>query len=370
MCSSKKCRFPLFGIRVSPDGSASPTPTFGTGSSVGISVIDKAKKKKYLGLASGQTSTIMDANLAWTPDGREIWFRSFDLKEGGTIYGIGMNGRRQSGDLHPRVRQPSRPFRQRPVTPEHRNRPRRDSRGRAGRDDRTRPFVPGREHRRGHVERWKHRSSPISSAPAAVRREAFIFARRTVRLPSAWATVTRSPCPPDGKWVSGYTSPDPATRRYVLLPTGAGEERTITPPGLSLAIVFGWLGSGRYFIAGAKEGGPFRPFVFDQARDTVEPVGIAENADTPPLVSPDSSRFIAQRKNGDWYVYPMAGGEGQELRAMGPHDRPVGWRSDNRSIYMTTHSDDATGSQWPSMMWLRETGAPGRRSILLALSTK
>ncbi len=337
----EKMPFPLFGIRVSPDGERVAYAHFAGGSSVGISVIDKAKKNKDLGLVSGQTSNIMDANLAWTPDGREIWFRSFDLKEGGTIYGIGMNGRRRvvtyipgfaslydlSGSGHALLSTASAHV------------------GILG-------AAPGETTERDLSCLDASTVAGMSSDGSIVVANIIgssggpkgsIYIRKTdgsppIRLGDGHAFTVS----PDGKWVSGYTSPDRSTRRYVLLPTGAGEERTITPPGLSLAIVFGWLGSGRYFITGAKEGGPFRPFVFDQARNTVEPVGVAENADAAPFVSPDSSRFIAQRKNGDWYVYPMAGGDGQELRAMGPHDRPVGWRSDNRSIYMTTHSDDAT----------------------------
>src|SRR5262249_359774 len=58
---------------------------------------------------------------------------------------------------------------------------------------------------------------------------------------------------PDGHWVSGFTSTDAGARRYVLLPTGAGEEQEIQVPSVQgQGIVVGWLGSDKLLATGSR----------------------------------------------------------------------------------------------------------------------
>jgi hypothetical protein len=336
-----KLSFPLFGIRVSPDGEHVAYAHYVNGSSIGISIVDKAKKTRYLSLASGQTSTILDAALSWTPDGREIWFRSFDLKQGGTILAMDMKGRRRVVTYIPG-------FASLHDIASNGNVLLTTASAQAG----VLGVSPGETNERDLSCLDASTLAGISDDGSMIVANIIgssggpkgsIYLRKTdgsppVRLGDGHALAMS----PDGKWVSGYLSPDPSSRRYVLMPTGAGEEQAVTPPGLTVGIVVGWLGGGRYFIAGAKEGSNgFRPYLYDQPRGVVQPIGATDYADGMPLTSPDRTRFIAQRTNGDWSLNDFTGGEGRPLKALGPHDRPLGWRADNRSIYMTTHTDDS-----------------------------
>src|SRR5262249_54302168 len=89
--------FPYFAIRVSRDGKRIAYASFaGGGSRIGIGVIDLSDgKPRMLGVVSGQTVIIDAAAISWSPDGSEIWFRSFDPDEAGSLYAIDLKGRKR-----------------------------------------------------------------------------------------------------------------------------------------------------------------------------------------------------------------------------------------------------------------------------------
>jgi eukaryotic-like serine/threonine-protein kinase len=89
---------PLLSFRISPDGSHLAIAHFYRGSSIAITVVDSADPKapgKLLGVVSDQTPNRVDAVISWSPDGKEVLFRSFDPKEWGTIYAMDMKGHRR-----------------------------------------------------------------------------------------------------------------------------------------------------------------------------------------------------------------------------------------------------------------------------------
>jgi len=57
------------------------------------------------------------------------------------------------------------------------------------------------------------------------------------------------------------------------------------------------------------------------------------------LVSPDHRWLLTECAAHDWCVFPVEGGEPRHLTALTPHELPLGWRSDNRSIYVSTQHD-------------------------------
>src|SRR5262249_17283227 len=84
-----------YGLRISPDGERLAFAVFSSGSSLGIMTIRRSGQRKFLGIVSGHITTVAGARRAWMPDGREIWVRSFDTKDLGTIYGVNLNGKRR-----------------------------------------------------------------------------------------------------------------------------------------------------------------------------------------------------------------------------------------------------------------------------------
>ncbi len=146
---------------------------------------------------------------------------------------------------------------------------------------------------------------------------------------------------PDGKWVSGYYSIDANTRRYVLFPTGAGEERVVSIPQLhGVNIVYGWSRDDEsWFEHGHPPGHGMRNYLWDSRTRTLHPIGPEGIADDLPMVSPDRHQILDVGPDGRWWMYPVDGGDARALDQLDEHDRAIGWREDSRSIYVDRHHD-------------------------------
>jgi WD40 repeat protein len=148
---------------------------------------------------------------------------------------------------------------------------------------------------------------------------------------------------PDSKWLTGYTSNDAATRKYVLMPTGAGEEKSIAVPGLdgNAGIIVGWLsGDQHYLVMGTLSGKKGRQFLsWDAGRGQLRPVSPENMTDMLPLLAPDGRQFLAQGPDRAWYVYAIDGSAARPVTGLTPHDTPVNWRADGHSLYVRTHAD-------------------------------
>jgi hypothetical protein len=57
-------------------------------------------------------------------------------------------------------------------------------------------------------------------------------------------------------------------------------------------------------------------------------------------VSPDRRQILDIGPDGRWWVYPVSGGEARAVEGLSAHDIPIGWRDDNRSLFLITHHDD------------------------------
>ncbi|HEY6392734.1 MAG TPA: WD40 repeat domain-containing serine/threonine protein kinase, partial [Bryobacteraceae bacterium] len=90
-----KIDWPLWLLRISPDGERVAYARHGGGTAVRLIVVDKNGKQNPLGLVSGQNSTGEDSTLVWSPKGDEIWFRSFDSSEPGIVYAVNMQGHKR-----------------------------------------------------------------------------------------------------------------------------------------------------------------------------------------------------------------------------------------------------------------------------------
>jgi len=334
--------WPPYGMRISPDGQQVAFCVFSDGSRIGVMTVDRSSRRKFLGTVSGQIATTINARLVWAPDGREIWFRSFDTRDLGTIYAIDLNGKRRVI-----VHLPG------PVTLHDVSR---DGRALIATNV-TRTGIlgltPGENAERDlsilDASDLKDISRDGRMILATVRGESggprgSIYLRPTNGSPPVRVGDGQAyEFSPDGKWLTGYTSNDPATRKFVLLPTGPGEEKQEVIPGLEagFGIVVGWLpGDQKYLVMGklpGKHGWQF--FAWDAVRAAVQPVSPEGMTDMLPLLSPDGRRFLARGPDQGWQVYPVESGEARRVEGLTVHDVPVGWRADNHSIYMTTRAD-------------------------------
>jgi eukaryotic-like serine/threonine-protein kinase len=215
--------WPFFSIRVSPDGEHVAFAEWrGNGSRISMFLVDRSGKSQSLGIVSGQTSTSGTA-LGWTRDGSEIWFRSFDANDLGTVYGIDRKGRRRViARLPGRVSlfDVSREGRVLLST----------NSGRVG----ILALAPSETTERDlsclDAGNLKSISDDGSMILASITGEGggakgSVYLRHTdgspaIRLGDGVAFSLS----PDGKWVTGYSSTETSNRKYMLTPTGAGEE--------------------------------------------------------------------------------------------------------------------------------------------------
>jgi hypothetical protein len=148
---------------------------------------------------------------------------------------------------------------------------------------------------------------------------------------------------PNGSWVSGVAVNNDGSRRFLLLPTGPGEESEINVPGIAPAMVFGWLdGERRYLVVGRLAGKMSQCFAWDALKGTARavcPEGVPDS--TFYFVSPDRKQVLTHGPGSSWFVYPADGGAAREVHGIAPNEAPIGWREDNRSLYVQTSRDDA-----------------------------
>ena len=136
---------------------------------------------------------------------------------------------------------------------------------------------------------------------------------------------------PDGRWA---LTGDVAGNRFVMLPTGAGNPRVLSPhttKGFSWA---GWFPDGKRIVfAGFEEGKGERMYVQNLSGEPPRPLtpeGVAERANT---LTPDG-RWLAARVEGRLVQVPVDGGEPRPVNGAEPEDEPLLWRADGRVLFV------------------------------------
>jgi eukaryotic-like serine/threonine-protein kinase len=163
---------------------------------------------------------------------------------------------------------------------------------------------------------------------------------------------------PDGKWALTvlYTPP-----QLVLLPTGAGEPRTLER-GLieQYSGATSWFPDGKRVIFQGREpshnwryylqiieGGLPRPITPEGTSGTLQGI----------FISPDSSLVIASDAQHQRSFYPVEGGAPQPISHLESADEILGWSSDGHTLYL------AQAQEMPIRVY-RFDPATGRRELL------
>ncbi len=332
----------LLGMRVSPDGNNIVYGRFDRGNSVALDIVNKSGKIRTLGVVSGETPDIVDPVLNWSPDGKEVWFRSYDVKEWGTIYAVDMKGRKRivtrlpghvtvydiARDGKVLLRSDTRQIGILGVAPgetAERDLSCLDSAYLSGISSDGQTILATVVGESGGPKGSVYLRKMDGSAPIRV---------------GDGAAIAFSP---DGKWLSSYTSLKDGSRRYVVSPTGAGEEREIRVPGLGgVNLVYGWSAGDRdFFLHGPAKSdkSKMQNYFWSPDSGLLRPIGPEGVADDLPILSPDRLRILDLGPDGQWWIYPVDGGPARLVNGLGHHDRVIGWRDDNRSIFISTHHD-------------------------------
>jgi serine/threonine protein kinase/Tol biopolymer transport system component len=288
--------------------------------------------------------------LAWTPNGKEVWFSAVPAGAARSIYALDLSGKerliyRAPGGLTIH------------------------DIGRTGlvllTADKSRIGIsalpPGETHERSlSWFDWSLVSdmSPdgknivFSETGEAVGANYSVFLRKTDGSPAIrLGEGGQAALSPDGQWVlSDAGSP----RRLVLLPTGVGETRQLTDDKTDH---FGaaWLPDGKSVVFSTAEvGHQTRTYLLDLqggAPRALTPEGTAGG-----LVTPDGKYLVAVDAKRQRWLFPVAGGEPQKFTvATDPDERILGFFDSGKSLLVRTRTipinvtriDLATGRRDP-----------------------
>jgi serine/threonine protein kinase/Tol biopolymer transport system component len=137
---------------------------------------------------------------------------------------------------------------------------------------------------------------------------------------------------PDGKWTISILGGSPG--RVTLVPLGPGQPRTIPITGLEHINngVAHFLADGkRITLNGNETGHGVRTYLVDL--DGGKPVPITPEGITGGLISPNGQYTLHRNDAGGVAVYPSAGGAPHLIPHLEPGFTPVQWSDDNSSVY-------------------------------------
>jgi Tol biopolymer transport system component len=136
---------------------------------------------------------------------------------------------------------------------------------------------------------------------------------------------------PDGQWALAI---DLTRNALVILPTGAGESRTVPPHGIKSYSSASWFPDGKHILfAGFEDGKPSRMYIQDPdggAPRPVTPEGVAAQLNT---LSPDGKWVVASDK-GVLTAFPIEAGSPQPIKGGDSADVPLRWRGDGRVLFV------------------------------------
>jgi serine/threonine protein kinase len=136
----------------------------------------------------------------------------------------------------------------------------------------------------------------------------------------------------DGKWVVSVLVDNP--ERVTLVPTGPGQPRTLTIPGLE-HIQNGnvhFLDDGKHItLIGNEPGHAARIYLVDF--DGGKPTPVTPEGMTSGLISPDGRYIVRVDGDAGIGVYPTSGGSPRMFPILERNFIPIQWSEDNASVY-------------------------------------
>src|SRR6266508_1110957 len=175
---------------------------------------------------------------------------------------------------------------------------------------------------------------------------------------------------PDGRWVLSW--PSFSSENFVLLPTGPGQPKTLPHRGITAAHLGRYFPDGkRILFLGRTGSGFWRLYV--QNLDGGDPKAVSPEGISGEFVavSPDGRLVAAQGPDSKIAIYPVDGGAPRPLAGAEAEESPILWSSDDQSLYAYRRNeaparvfkiDIATGKR---ELW--KTIAPADRSGLITI---
>ena len=137
---------------------------------------------------------------------------------------------------------------------------------------------------------------------------------------------------PDGKWAITETQVSPAQLK--LLPTGAGQSKDLTHDSINHNWAH-WFPDGKRILFSGNEpdkGEKLYVTELDSGKSqAVTPEGVNGNTFA---ISPDSQLVAAIGPDQRGYLYPINGGEPHLIAGLNAGEQPITWASDGKSLYV------------------------------------
>jgi serine/threonine protein kinase/dipeptidyl aminopeptidase/acylaminoacyl peptidase len=299
-----------------------------------LALVDLAGHKRSL---SGEWFTIQ--GLAWSPDGKEIWFTASKSGVDRTLYAVSMDGKERMVLRLPGAVMIFDIFKDGRVLL-MRASWRRELIGMTADDakqhdlswlDYTYPadlsgdgktLLFDEEGGGGSLDYSK--SGGLSYA---------VYIRKTDGSPAVLlgegGSVALSP---DGKSVIAQTQDSPSQLK--LLTTGAGEAKDLTKDNINHSWAHWFPDGKRILFSGNEPGKGVRLYVRDIASGKSEPITQEGVNGTSFVISPDSQWVAGIGPDQKGYLYPVAGGEPRPIAGLNPGEQPITFSSDSRSLYV------------------------------------
>ena len=299
-----------------------------------LAVVDLAGKKKKL---SGEWFTIQ--GLAWSPDGKEIWFTASKSGVDRTLYATTLDGKERMVLRLPGAVMIFDIFKDGRVLL-MRASWRRELIGMSADDskqhdlswlDYTYPadisadgktLLFDEEGGGGSLDYSK--SGGLSYA---------VYVRKTDGSPAVLlgegGAVALSP---DGKAVIAQTQDSPS--QLNLLTTGAGEAKSITKDNINHSWAHWFPDGKRILFSGNEPGKGVRLYVREVGSDKSEAITPEGVSGTSFVISPDGQLVAGIGPDQKGYLYPVAGGEPRLIAGLNPGEQPITFSADGGSLYI------------------------------------
>ena len=278
-------------------------------------------------------------SLAWTPDGREVWFTASEISGRAAIHAMTPDGRERI------VHRAMGSVRILDLASDGRALLANDSfRAEMSLVDMT---TPGERDLT-----WKAWSRPFALSDdgnmlafgdggRSAGGKTLGYIRATDGSPAVLLSEAGNPgaISPDGKWV---LIGSPSAQRLTLVPTGAGESRPLDLGRLEgySGISSGkrWMPDGQRVVFVANQAGrPRRVFIQRVAGGPPEPL-TPEGAFGPLIVSPDSTLVVVRNQKGQLSKYPVKGGIPAVVAGALAGDEPLAWSPDGNGIWVLSRA--------------------------------
>jgi eukaryotic-like serine/threonine-protein kinase len=272
---------------------------------------------------------ISEDGLAWSPDGKEVWFTGSQKGNNRNLFAVSLSGKvRQILDLPEGMTLQD-------VAP--------DGRALVSLDDERLALATAARNGKPEDISWHdwNVAKDISrdgrsilfedSSEAAGPSYSLAIRKLDGSLPIQLGPGSAGGLSPDGKWAISILPGSPG--KVTLIPLGPGQPRTIDAPGLE-QIDNGtahFLADGKHITINASEHGHgVRCYLVDL--DGGKPVPITPEGVTGGLVSSDG-RYVLTNDGGSTAMYTIAGGAPHPIPGLQPGLTPLQWSEDNSSIY-------------------------------------